>query len=341
MSTAQLSDQQVLELGAKLRSARESQGKNLSEAAFRIALSPSQLRALESGDRRPFYSTHYFLQAVDRYADYLDVTLAELAAYRPEAQSRAAMQREDAEHSERVTDSDVSVAANSPILKRSVSAPAAAASIAVGATISQRRHPALAVLAVSAAVVGLSAAVSMKDSITPSIPVAITAEPPPAAATPAQASEPTATASAADASKPAISNAAPASPPSSPAPQAAIAQAASAQAAPRSSAPQSTGTPPMAAIPKRASAINDKDGRIESSANAWVQIVSKSGEKSNLRISAGESIEFASGETAAVVIGQPEKATLTVRGKSVDLRQYASSKDGSSRALVIIGDIRN
>jgi transcriptional regulator with XRE-family HTH domain len=75
MTNVQLSEAEIAAISGLLKSARESRGDNLAEAAFKIALSPSQLRAIEAGDLQPFYSTGYYLQAVDRYANYLGVTL--------------------------------------------------------------------------------------------------------------------------------------------------------------------------------------------------------------------------------------------------------------------------
>ena len=75
MTNVQLSEAEIAAISGLLKSARESRGDNLAEAAFKIALSPSQLRAIEAGDLRPFYSTGYYLQAVERYASYLGVTL--------------------------------------------------------------------------------------------------------------------------------------------------------------------------------------------------------------------------------------------------------------------------
>ena len=68
MPSAQLSEVQLQARSEQLKSTRERRGDNLADAAFKIALSPSQLRAIEAADLRPFYSTGYFMQAVERYA---------------------------------------------------------------------------------------------------------------------------------------------------------------------------------------------------------------------------------------------------------------------------------
>lgn len=75
MSLVYLPEERVRAIGAVLQSARERRGESHADVAFRIALSPSQLRAIEAGDLRPFYSPSYFLQAAERYANALDVSL--------------------------------------------------------------------------------------------------------------------------------------------------------------------------------------------------------------------------------------------------------------------------
>lgn len=294
MSTAQLSDQQVRDLGVKLKSSRESQRRDIADAAFRIALSPSQLRALEAGDRRPFYSTNYFLQAVERYASFLGVTLPELASYRAQTSPSSVRDANPGSSDPPQPDGDAFKDALGQSGKaRAVSAPMPTAPLPQSLDAAPKRSPQLARLVmIGAAVIALAAVVSLQDNTSP--PASKKVAEPMAAAEPATPSTTVTT------------------------------TAATTEAAPTTA----TATP-----------APEQDGRIQSSINGWVQIVSKSGEKSNLRIAAGENIDFIADETAAVVIGRPEKATLTVRGKTIDLRQHTVDKEGSPRALVIIGDI--
>lgn len=316
MSTAQLSDEQVCELGAKLKAAREALTKDISDAAYRIALSPSQLRALESGDRRPFYSTHYFLQACERYARFLGVTAAEIEAYRAQIQSSALSRNdvpiEDLPEPPAAAPHAFTHTASTPMVANKP-APAAASNDDFNApkrAFHKRLSP--AALAFFAAVIVLVAVISLKQD-PPTLNMASAPMPaaaPDAANTPAPAQEQ-----------------APAS--------GGLTSAAIASTATSTSTAAATASPTPAA-----SSSSDKDSYIESTAGAWIQIVSRSGEKTNQRIIAGDKLAFVSSETAAVVIGQPEKATLTVRGKSVDLRQYSSSSsEGATRALVIISNI--
>ncbi len=73
--STQISEVQLHSIGRALKSAREKRGDNIAEAAFRIALSPAQLRAIEAGDLRPFYGPNYFMQAARRYANFLGTDL--------------------------------------------------------------------------------------------------------------------------------------------------------------------------------------------------------------------------------------------------------------------------
>lgn len=75
MTAVQLTPEQAKAIGDVLKSARESQSKSIPEVAYQIALSPAQLRAIESADLKPFYSPSFFYQAAQRYAALLNATL--------------------------------------------------------------------------------------------------------------------------------------------------------------------------------------------------------------------------------------------------------------------------
>ena len=74
-------------------------------------------------------------------------------------------------------------------------------------------------------------------------------------------------------------------------------------------------------------------------ASTWVQIVKTNGEKINLKTEPGQKIEFLSGDTVAIAFGQPEKASLTIQGKSVNLAPFVT-QDSPPRALVILNRIQ-
>jgi cytoskeletal protein RodZ len=63
------------EIGALLKAARQTRSMDHSEIASKLALSPSQLRLLEAGETGSFYNQHFYLQAVGRYAAFLDLDL--------------------------------------------------------------------------------------------------------------------------------------------------------------------------------------------------------------------------------------------------------------------------
>lgn len=97
-------------------------------------------------------------------------------------------------------------------------------------------------------------------------------------------------------------------------------------------------SPPAPSNTLQTNGNEQTDSLLESAATAWVQIVKKNGDKTNIKIQPGQKIEFASVNTAAIVFGQPDKARLLVRGKTVDLNRFVTA-DNPSRALVILNQI--
>jgi cytoskeletal protein RodZ len=73
---------------------------------------------------------------------------------------------------------------------------------------------------------------------------------------------------------------------------------------------------------------------------SWVQVVLRTGEKQNLRVSASEPFEFNPEATAALAFGKPDRARLTIHGREIPLQPHIQSSD-PSKALVIIQDLLN
>ena len=374
MTNVQLSEAEIAAISGLLKSARESRGDNLAEAAFKIALSPSQLRAIEAGDLRPFYSTGYYLQAVERYAAYLGVALpareppaAEVSeAIAQEAPKSEAATADAAAPDTAVADAppaaEVSSTASTalapesktsiaPIVVKSpdaITAPPAAPSPVrreVAAEIdppSERESKTFPWGWVAFAIAGLITIGVLKESLEP-------------AAVPAPtANESAASSAAVSENKPADSAATPSS--ATPAPSAsASAASTNTPAAPTTMAPQAPAGPaPKAATQApliatgastaASSAVTTSaaasDGVLEMQVSTWVQIVKNNGEKTNIKVEPGQRVEFPSGSTAAVVFGQPEKARLTIKGKPVNLSPFIT-QDSPPRGLVIISQIRD
>jgi cytoskeleton protein RodZ len=374
MTNVQLSEAEIAAISGLLKSARESRGDNLAEAAFKIALSPSQLRAIEAGDLRPFYSTGYYLQAVERYAAYLGVALpareppaAEVSeAIAQEAPKSEAATADAAAPDTAVADAppaaEVSSTASTalapesktsiaPIVVKSpdaITAPPAAPSPVrreVAAEIdppSERESKTFPWGWVAFAIAGLITIGVLKESLEP-------------AAVPAPtANESAASSAAVSENKPADSAATPSS--ATPAPStSASAASTGTPAAPTTMAPQAPAGPaPKAATQApliatgastaASSAVTTSaaasDGVLEMQVSTWVQIVKNNGEKTNIKVEPGQRVEFPSGSTAAVVFGQPEKARLTIKGKPVNLSPFIT-QDSPPRGLVIISQIRD
>ena len=312
MTNVQLSEAEIAAISGLLKSARERRGDNLAEAAFKIALSPSQLRAIEAGDLRPFYSTGYYLQAVERYASYLGVALPAReppAAEVSEAIAQETPTSEAATADVAATDTTISDAAP-PAAELSSTASTAIAPKPKTTEISEppieRESKTFPWGWVAFAIAGLITIGVLKESLEP-------------AAVPAPtANESAASTTATSENKPTDSAATPSS--GTPAPLA------------------TTDTSTAASAVATSAAASD--GVLEMQVSTWVQIVKNSGEKTNIKVEPGQRVEFPSGSTAAVVFGQPEKARLTIKGKPVNLSPFIT-QDSPPRGLVIISQIRD
>jgi hypothetical protein len=351
MTAAQLSPEQAKSIGDLLKSTREQQGRNISDVAYQIALSPAQLRAIEAADLRPFYSHSFFYQAAERYAKFLNISLpargsekqenlfvrdTPAAAHPVSTQSsmgdrviQPSVERSVEESAKESVEESVKesvevrhvnhgdVAASQPAhtfqpQQHSATQPA---TIHARKATPSRKLPAFALVAIVAAV-----AITLVVDRDP-VPLAMpdTTE----SATNTSAATPTATQAT--------------TPPASTTAQSTASQGQSPSAIAAASAASNPAA--TAAVSARPTDTGDKpDSSLESTTIAWVQIVKKNGDKSNLRVEPGQKIEFASANTAAIVFGQPEKAKLVIKGKSVDTNRFVTP-DNPSRALVILNQI--
>ena len=355
-------------IGLALKQARESKGENLAEAAFRIALSPSQLRAIESADLTPFYSASYYRQAVDRYAAFLGVSIADIVISSPTPEAIPArpidvtpdalivpaepspetpsdpVEAVSSQQHETQEPATVSPSQDTTSAPESGSLRERFGSSADAPQPSEKQRSPLGWIALIAAIVialGVLKVAMEKPTPTPvaegQTPVAPPAEPQKAA----PETTPSATTSTANStgtgtgnstSTPAKSGA-PAGPPATPnaAPTPAVTTAAT-PAAPAVAKPPTV-------TPSGSPAVKGADSQLESKATTWVQIVKANGEKANLKLEPGQKIEFSSSDTAAVVFGQPDQASLRVKGRSVNLKPFVT-QENPSRALVILNQIR-
>lgn len=358
MSPVHLSKEQVQQIGALLKSSREAQGENLAEVAFRIALSPSQLRAIESGDLRPFYSPGYFLQAAERYANFLNVVLPQRAAETSAAETPAAVPvREES------TDETAATTARETSKPIKIAQPEVVETATQSSTLTQSVEPNLPAarsrawgwLAFGAAVlialgiikisfdkpiptdVATNSATTAPTNSQLSTTTGATTATAPAPATPAVTPAPTAPPATASTAPTAPTSPPTTTPTATPAPVAAKAAAPTTPITP-TAAPQDRLTTPSKTVGALTSA--PKDSQLESQASTWVQLVKSNGEKINLKIEPGQKIEFAANTTAAVVFGQPDKAVLKIRDRTINLKPFVAP-DNPSRALVILNQIRD
>jgi transcriptional regulator with XRE-family HTH domain len=351
MTNVQLSEADIAAISGLLKSARESRGDNLAEAAFKIALSPSQLRAIEAGDLRPFYSTGYYLQAVERYASYLGIALpareppvAEVPAVEvPEVIAQEAP-RSEAVPSDAVT-ADAPPAAEVSSMTSTAIAPESQTT-EISEPPSERESKTFPWGWVAFAIAGLITIGVLKESLEP-------------AAVPAPMANESATGNAASSENkstdstttpgngtPTPSNSASAVSTNTPAPSAtATPSSTTIPQAPTSPAPKAAAQTPLTTTgtSSTASAVANtaaaSDGVLEVQVSTWVQIVKNNGEKTNIKLEPGQRIEFPSSATAAVVFGQPDKARMTIKGKPVNLSPFIT-QDSPPRGLVIISQIR-
>ena len=77
----------------QLSQARQAHGLNVSELSRELLLSPAQLRGLESGSMAAFHGTGYYLRAIEKYAQHLDVTLEPAVQALELTDSQLALQR--------------------------------------------------------------------------------------------------------------------------------------------------------------------------------------------------------------------------------------------------------
>lgn len=287
MSSVQLSEAQIQAIGNALKSARQNRGDNIAEAAFRIALSPAQLRAIESGDLRPFYSPNYFMQAAKRYANLLGIDLP--APTTPIA--------------------SIALPAQYPATQVAAAAPDASADSTPTPSATQHGPKGLRwgwIALAAAALIALGILRISLDQAPKQEPVIASAQ--------------SVSAPAAGEDKPAES-----------------VNPSTASNAPQSSASPAITLAPSAARTSLPSSLND--GQLAVQTSTWVQIVKNNGDKINLKTEPGQKIDFPSGDTAALVFGQPEKANLTIQGKLVNLGPFIT-QDSPPRALVILNRIK-
>jgi len=353
MTNVQLSEAEIAAISGLLKSARESRGDNLAEAAFKIALSPSQLRAIEAGDLRPFYSTGYYLQAVERYASYLGVALPAReppAAEVTEAIAQETPTSEAATADVAATDTTISDAAP-PAAEQSSTAPTAIAPKPKTTEISEppieRESKTFPWGWVAFAIAGLITIGVLKESLEPATVPAPTANESAASSAASSENKPTDSEATPSSGTPAPSTSTLAASTNTPAPSAAAAApSTTAPQAPTSPAPKAAAQAPLAttgastAASAVATSAAASDGVLEMQVSTWVQIVKNNGEKTNIKVEPGQRVEFPSGSTAAVVFGQPEKARLTIKGKPVNLSPFIT-QDSPPRGLVIISQIRD
>gem|GEM_PF-460156 len=380
MTNVQLSEAEIAAISGLLKSARESRGDNLAEAAFKIALSPSQLRAIEAGDLRPFYSTGYYLQAVERYAAYLGVALpareppaAEVSeAIAQEAPKSEAASADAAAPDTAVADAppaaEVSSTASTalapesktsiaPIVVKSPDAITASSAAPspfrreVAAEIdppSERESKTFPWGWVAFAIAGLITIGVLKESLEPAAVPAPTANESAASSAAISENKPADSAATPSSGTPAPSTSASAASTSTPAaPTTAAAPSTMAPQAPAGPAPKAATQAPLTATGTSTAASSAvttsaaaSDGVLEMQVSTWVQIVKNNGEKTNVKVEPGQRVEFPSGSTAAVVFGQPDKARMTIKGKPVNLSPFIT-QDSPPRGLVIISQIRD
>ena len=367
MTNVQLSEAEIAAISGLLKSARENRGDNLAEAAFKIALSPSQLRAIEAGDLRPFYSTGYYLQAVERYASYLGVALpareppvAEVPVAEPPAAKVSEAIAQGTPKSD-VTTAEVTAAEVTTADTALADAPQASevSSMAFTATAPEPRTMEISEPPneresrtfpwgwVAFAIAGLITIGVLKESLEPATVPAPTANESAASSAASSENKPTDSEATPSSGTPAPSTSTLAASTNTPAPSAAAAApSTTAPQAPTSPAPKAAAQAPLAttgastAASAVATSAAASDGVLEMQVSTWVQIVKNNGEKTNIKVEPGQRVEFPSDSTAAVVFGQPEKARLTIKGKPVNLSPFIT-QDSPPRGLVIISQIRD
>jgi cytoskeletal protein RodZ len=331
MTNVQLSEAEIAAISGLLKSARESRGDNLAEAAFKIALSPSQLRAIEAGDLQPFYSTGYYLQAVERYANYLGVTLPPRVPPATEVPEAIAQEAPESDAGSSDAAPSDALVAEMPTTVSTVME-AEPKKVGISELPSERESRTVPWGWIAFAIAGLITIGVLKESLEP-------------AAVPAPTANDSAASNAAtNENKPTDSAAAPSN--ESAATTTTTAPVATAPQAPASPAQKAATSAPLvttgtsSAASSTVTSATASDGVLEVQGSTWVQIVKNNGEKTNIKVEPGQRVEFPSSSTAAVVFGQPEKARLTIKGKPVNLSPFIT-QDSPPRGLVIISQIRD
>ena len=90
--------------------------------------------------------------------------------------------------------------------------------------------------------------------------------------------------------------------------------------------------------PRASNYVGTPDSQLVLQEATWVQIVKTNGEKVNISAEVGKPVDFQSEGTAAVIFGRPDKASLRIKGKSIDVTQFVIN-DSPKRALVILNQI--
>jgi transcriptional regulator with XRE-family HTH domain len=315
MTQIQLSAKLISEIARTLKSAREAKKEEVADIAYRIALSPSQLRAIESENTAPFYSHQYFLQAAQRYAEALSITLPteilpvavpvqtappteNTPAAEPVVPSVAAAKPAVANTYQTASAAETPSAANSAVTSPVIETPS-----------TKHHQPLVKKKPLRWAWVGFASLIAILLGV---IKIGLQESPQTLVAQVAQGPTPSSTAA-----KP--------TPAATPAATPATTTAATAAAT---------------AAPVNQVVVNgESDSYIRSKASTWLQIVATSGEKTNLRITPDEQIDFNAAKTAAVVFGRPDATSVYVRGNRVNLEPFIEDPD-RRRALVIMREVR-
>ena len=364
MSETRLSESLIAEIAHSLKAAREEKREDLAELAYRIALSPSQLRALESANTSPFYSHAYFLQAAQRYADAFGIklpqegerALSEQTIHIPAATNPVVTAPVAVREPQPASESIPRAPSRIDELQPARFALNAETDIAPSTVVSDNRMrwAWVGVACLFAILLGVTKIISDENaaqqestslanqSVTllnnaPTADSATTAQPnavpnintPPAPAISAQASAST------EALTAASTPSATARPQQQGVPLS-LPPVVSASIPATKSNQSNTPTTNQKAT---AGTTNGSKSYLISDASTWVQVVRSSGEKINVRIQPGERVEFDAEQTAAIVFGRPAEATLVVRGGRVNLDPFIVGEE-KRRALVLMSQIK-
>lgn len=311
MAPRDISGEQLALIAQTLKKAREDKSESIADAAFKIALSPAQLRAIESGDLKPFYSTYYFYQAAARYADFLGVTLPEEKKTAPspvqtEAENSVTSKADEKRAAKSKNQDTASIKTDIQLQAKPLEA---RASSNQSKTEKKKLSPLWMAAAAAASLALVSVVVIRQEALAPN-----TSES--QAIAKAEVKEESAASTPASVSTPAPT----------PAP-------------PATQTTQTTQTAPTPQSPMKSVSLSAGESHLQISAATWVQIVLTNGEKQNLRTEPGQKIVFEPEKTAAIVFGRPEQARLNVNGRTVDITPFILA-ESPARALVIVSKVR-